>query len=77
MENEIKVRFKMKKEKMIMIGMFSLLIAFVLGRFENKYPIIDFLEGMFTGISMVTNISFLVRFRIEEGTHNQIMNSGD
>jgi len=55
-----------------MIGMFSLLIAFILGRFESKYPIIDFLEGMFTGISIVMNLSFLVRFRLERGMDDQI-----
>jgi len=72
MESEIKVHFKMKKENMIMIGMFSLLIAFVLGRFDSQYSIIDFCEGMFTGISMTLNLSFLIRFRIERGKNDQI-----
>ncbi len=53
--------------------MFSLLIALILGRFDNQYPIIDFLEGMFTGISLTMNISFLVRFRIERGMKDKIM----
>ena len=62
----------MKKENMIMIGMFSLLIAFVLGRFDSQYPIIDFFEGMFTGISITMNLSFLIKFRIEKGMTGQI-----
>jgi len=66
------MHFKMKKENMIMIGMFSLLIAFVLGRFDSQYPIINFCEGMFTGISMIMNLSFLIRFRIEKGIKGQI-----
>jgi len=66
------MNIKKKKENLLMIGMFSLLIAFILGRFESQYPIIDFLEGMFTGISIVMNLSFLVRFRLERGMDDQI-----
>ena len=66
------MHFKKKKENLFIIGMFSLLIALILGRFDNQYPIIDFLEGMFTGISLTMNISFLVRFRIERGMKDKI-----
>ena len=66
------MHFKKKKENMLIIGMFSLLLAFVLGRFDSQYPIIDFCEGMFTGISMTLNLSFLIKFRIEKGMNGQI-----
>lgn len=60
------MRLKKKKENMLVIGMFSLLVAILLGRFGGQYVIIDFLEGLFTGISMVMNLCFLTRFGIEK-----------
>jgi hypothetical protein len=55
-----------KKEDMFIFGIFSLLIAILLGRFGGQYTFTDFLEGMFTGISLVMNLCFLVKFRREK-----------
>ena len=52
----------MKKEGFFMIGMLSLAISVLLGRFFRGYPQIDFLDGMFCGISVVMNITFLYKF---------------
>jgi len=60
------MHFKKKKDNMLMLGMFSLLIAFILGRFDSQYPLIDFFEGVFTGISVVMNFSLLFMFGKEK-----------
>jgi hypothetical protein len=54
--------YKMKKEGFFMIGMLSLAISVLLGRFFREYPLIDFLDGVFCGISVVMNITFLYKF---------------
>ena len=59
------MRFKKKKEGMFVIGMVSLLVAILLGRFSGQFAIIDFFEGLFTGISLGMNLYFLARFGIE------------
>jgi len=56
------MHFKKKKERMLMIGMFSLVVAILLGRFGGQYVLTDFLEGLFTGLSLTMNLCFLVRF---------------
>jgi len=56
------MHFKKKKERMLMIGMFSLVVAILLGRFGGEYVLTDFLEGLFTGLSLTMNLCFLVRF---------------
>ena len=57
---------KMKKEYMFVLGIFSLMIANLLHFFGGGDFILNFLEGMFTGISLVFNLSFLIRFSIEK-----------
>ena len=56
----------MDKEYMLAIGSFSLVIAIILGRFTGAGAIIDFLCGVFTGLSLTMNLSYLIRFRIEK-----------
>lgn len=56
------MRYMKKKENMLIIGMFSLLIAILIGRFGGQYILTNFLEGMFTGISLGMNLCFLVRY---------------
>lgn len=56
----------MNKESMFINGMFSLLIANLLGRFGGQHALTDFLEGMFTGVSLVLMLSFLIRYRMEK-----------
>ena len=52
----------MKKEGFFVIGMLSIAISMFLGRFFKGYPLMDFLSGMFCGISVVMNITFLYKF---------------
>jgi len=56
----------MKKETMFIIGMCSLAISIILGRFLIELPMISFFEGLFMGISLVMNIGFLIRYRLEK-----------
>lgn len=58
--------FKKKKEGMLIIGIFSLLGANLLGRFGGQYVLANFLEGLLTGLSIVMNLCFLIRFGKEK-----------
>jgi hypothetical protein len=62
-----------KKETMLITGTFSLLIAILLERFGGQHVFTNFLEGLFTGISLVMNLCFLIRFGKERRlTNNQV-----
>ena len=65
-----KMLYKMKKEGFFIIGMLSIAISVLLGRFFKGYPIMDFLSGMFCGISVVMNITFLHKFGAEKRSIN-------
>ncbi len=58
--------FRKNKEIMLVIGIFSLTIAIILDRFAGTETIIDFLCGLFTGFSLVMNLGYLVKYRIEK-----------
>jgi len=58
--------FRKNKEIMLVIGIFSLTIAIILDRFAGTGTIIDFLCGLFTGVSLVMNLGYLVKYRIEK-----------
>lgn len=62
---------KEKPEWMLAIGSFSLVIAIILGRLSGQAPLIDFFAGIFTGLSMALNLSYLAKYRIEK---NQKLN---
>ncbi len=64
----------MKKESLFIIGMFSIAIAIILGMIPGDIPLLDFLEGLFTGLSLVTNIGFLIRYRLDKNHNNEILN---
>jgi hypothetical protein len=53
---------KMKKEGFLVIGMLSITISIVLNIYFEGIPVIDFLEGMLSGISVVMNATFLYKF---------------
>ena len=57
------MHFTKNKEMMLAIGMFSLTIAIILGRFAGTGTIIDFFCGLFTGLSIVMNLSYLIKYR--------------
>jgi len=52
----------MKKEGFFILGMLSIAISVFLGRFFKGYPLMDFFSGMFCGISVAMNITFLYKF---------------
>ncbi len=69
-----------KKEVLISIGMFSLVIAIFLDRFGPDFGIIDFLVGLFTGLSAALNLGYLIRLRLERNNNpnlTKIKNKSD
>ncbi|MFX0105402.1 MAG: hypothetical protein ACFE75_07925 [Candidatus Hodarchaeota archaeon] len=61
----------MKKESMFIIGTSSLTISLILGILLPNLPLISFFEGMFAGISLAMNISFLIKYRLERNGYNK------
>ena len=51
------------KNTLIVLGMFSLVIAILLGRYAEHTAAISFFEGMFYGLSLVFNIFYLILAR--------------
>jgi hypothetical protein len=60
--------FEKKKEIMLAIGMFSLTVAVLLNRFAEAGTMVDFLCGLFTGLSMTMNLGYLIKFRLEKNS---------
>ena len=65
---------KISRNSMLAIGMFSLTIAILLGRFAGSVSIIDFLSGTFTGLSITMNLAYLIRLRLEKISNLKIKN---
>ena len=63
---------KIKKETIFAIGIFSLTIALLLYRFAGQGLIIDFLCGLFTGLSMAVNLDFLIRYRLDKNQKQKV-----
>ncbi|MFX1390086.1 MAG: hypothetical protein ACFE9Z_08500 [Promethearchaeota archaeon] len=61
----------MKKESMYIIGTSFLSISIIMGMLLPDLPIISFFEGMFLGMSLVMNITFLIRYQIEKNIENR------
>ena len=61
--------FSKNKEVMLTIGMFSLTIAILLDRFAGAGTNIDFLCGLFTGISITMNLGYLIKLRIDKNSN--------
>lgn len=57
--------FEKKKEWMLTIGMFSLIFALILDIFAGNGTLVDFFSGLFTGLSLTTNVAYLIKFRQE------------
>jgi len=68
------MRSIIKKETMLAIGSFSMVISILLGRYSGANPLVDFLAGVFTGISLTLNLGFLIKWRMER---NAITNSSN
>jgi hypothetical protein len=61
---------KLKDETLMAVGMLSLTLSVILRvSFEMNYmgfSVTDFLEGVFAGISMTTNLAYVVRRRLAQ-----------
>ncbi|MHA2008015.1 MAG: hypothetical protein ACXABO_12115 [Promethearchaeota archaeon] len=54
-------RFDIKKEILLSIGMIFWTSALILGSFLPDILLISFLEGLFTSLSLVMNVSYLLK----------------
>jgi hypothetical protein len=57
----------MKDETMLSIGMISMALGILIGRFTHfeysGFSISDFLEGVLVGLSITMNLAYLIRLR--------------
>lgn len=60
-----------KNENLLRIGISSLLLMILLRLINIEWPILDFFEGIFAGVSMVTNLCFLIRYSNEQRIRNK------
>jgi hypothetical protein len=60
---------RLSDERILSIGMISLAIGILIGRFLHfeyaGFSVTDFVEGLLIGLSLVMNISYLIRKRKE------------
>jgi len=60
----------LKDETMLSIGMMSMAIGILIGRFlhyeYSGFSVSDFLEGVLIGISLVMNLTYLIRMRAKK-----------
>jgi hypothetical protein len=56
----------MKKEGLFFIGIVSLILSILLDLFAGDFLLFNFLKGVFTGISLVTNLGYLFKLRLEK-----------
>ncbi len=63
-------KMKLKDETLMAVGMISLTLSVIIRVFFEmsymNFSITDFLEGVFVGISMTTNLAYLVRRRLAQ-----------
>ena len=57
----------LKDENILAVGMMSIAIGILIGRFTHfeysGFSISDFIEGILTGVSLVLNLAYMVRRR--------------
>jgi hypothetical protein len=57
----------LKDESILAIGMLSMALGILIGRFFHLeyagFSVTDFAEGVLTGLSMVLNLTYLIRKR--------------
>jgi hypothetical protein len=60
----------LKDETTLVIGMISLALGILIGRFVyieySVFSISDFVEGILIGLSLVMNITYLIRIRLKK-----------
>ncbi len=58
---------QLKDESILAIGMISIALGILIGRFlhleYSGFSITDFVEGVLVGLSLVMNLTYLVRIR--------------
>jgi hypothetical protein len=58
---------KLKDESILAIGMISIALGILIGRFLHfeylGFAVTDFVEGVLVGLSLVMNVTYLVRKR--------------
>jgi len=58
---------ELKDESVLAIGMISMALGILIGRFlhfeYSGFPVADFAEGVLVGLSLVMNLTYLVRMR--------------
>ena len=60
-----------KNENILRIGISSLIFMIILRLINIEWPILNFCEGIFAGVSMVTNLWFLIRYSNEKRIRNK------
>jgi hypothetical protein len=57
----------LKDENILAVGMMSMAIGILIGRFTHfeysGFSISDFIEGILTGVSLVLNLAYMLRRR--------------
>ncbi|MFC1487298.1 hypothetical protein ACFLRN_06400 [Thermoproteota archaeon] len=57
----------LKNESMLAIGMISMALGILIGRFldfeYSGFSVSDFMMGVFVGLSLVMNLAYLIRVR--------------
>jgi len=57
----------LKDESILALGMFSMSLGILIGRFLHfeyaGFSVTDFIEGVLTGLSLVLNLTYLIRYR--------------
>jgi hypothetical protein len=57
----------LKNESMLALGMISMALGILIGRFLHfeyfGFSVTDFIEGILTGLSLVLNLTFMIRNR--------------
>ena len=66
--------YPIKKDVLLAGGSFSMVISVFLSRFSGINPLIAFFEGLFTGMALVLNLGFLIRWRMERNAINNLNN---
>ena len=61
-ENDILMLAK-DPQHFLVIGVFSLLAALLLGLTAGENPALNFLEGLLLGVSITTNLAYLITVR--------------
>jgi hypothetical protein len=67
----------LKDESMLAIGMISIALGLLIGRFVHfeysGFSVSDFLEGVLVGLSLVMNLTYLIRQKLKNDTYSRAL----